>query len=143
MSRDDERRPTRPPDGATTITAPSLADGHTARAQRAAKSFFEDRRAARAALAGLDLEVAWRRFIEELILAALPSQWLQRAAQLEECRPRPGEFVGSATAAEVAAADRRNAEQAAQCRLHAALLAGDDLLAPEYAADLDLIGVTA
>lgn len=62
------------------------------------------------------------RLIEEAIADALPFVWERRAEQLEQARPRPGDFNGRATAEDLAARDRRLAEQAAAAREHAELL---------------------
>lgn len=97
------------------------------------------RAAIRTALEGIDLEQAARRLIREAIAEALPTQWERRAGVLESCRPRPGDFHGSASDADLAALDQRNSVSAAQCRLHAALLRGDDLLDPRHAADVALV----
>lgn len=62
------------------------------------------------------------RLIEEAIADALPYVWERRAEQLEQARPRPGDFNGRATAVELAERDQRLAEQAEGCRRHATLL---------------------
>lgn len=101
------------------------------------------RAAIRTALEGIDLEQAARRLIREAIAEALPTQWERRAKTFESCRPRPGDYTGAATRAELDALDRRNAVSAAQCRMHAAMLRGDDLTSPEHAPDVALLaGVT-
>ena len=101
------------------------------------------RAAIRTALEGIDLEQAARRLIREAIAEALPTQWERRARVFESCRPRPGDYTGAATRDELAALDHRNAVSAAQCRMHAAMLRGDDLTSPEHAPDVALLaGVT-
>lgn len=101
------------------------------------------RAAIRTALEGIDLEQAARRLIREAIAEALPTQWERRAKTFESCRPRPGDYTGAATRDELDALDHRNAVSAAQCRMHAAMLRGDDLTSPEHAADVALLaGVT-
>ncbi len=101
------------------------------------------RAAIRTALEGIDLEQAARRLIREAIAEALPTQWERRARVFESCRPRPGDYTGAATRAELDALDHRNAVSAAQCRMHAAMLRGDDLTSPEHAPDVALLaGVT-
>ena len=101
------------------------------------------RDAIRTALEGIDLEQAARRLIREAIAEALPTQWERRARVFESCRPRPGDYTGAATRDDLAALDHRNAVSAAQCRMHAAMLRGDDLTSPEHAADVALLaGVT-
>lgn len=62
------------------------------------------------------------RLIEEAISDALPFVWERRAEQLEQARPRPGDFNGLATAEDLATRDQRLAEQAAAVREHAELL---------------------
>lgn len=77
------------------------------------------------------------RLLEDALTAAMPFHWLRRAAQLDECRPRPGDFVGAATPAELAERDARLAEQAEACREHARfLMAYPDVLAEMVAADV-------
>lgn len=63
------------------------------------------------------------RFVQDSIAAGRPAVWLRRAQALEDARPRPGDFTGRATAADLAAQDARLAESARLCRLHAAFLA--------------------
>ena len=97
------------------------------------------RAAIRTALEGIDLEQAARRLIREAIAEALPTQWERRAGVLESCRPRPGDYFGAATPDDLDALDHRCAVSAAQCRLHAAALRGDDVTSPEHAADVALV----
>lgn len=63
-----------------------------------------------------------RRLLEEALLTAMPAGWLRRAADFEDARPRPGDFNGAATPAELAARDRRCAEAAQACRERAEML---------------------
>ncbi len=51
--------------------------------------------------------------------------WDRRATTLEDARPRPGDYLGKATAAELAERSRRLADAALQCRRHAELLRTD------------------
>ena len=97
-----------------------------------------DRRAIRHALATIDWEQARRRFVLDVMHSALPDQWQTRAATFDNARPKPGDYLGRATPAQIAAQDRRCARLAAACRLHAALLRGDDLLDTRHAADVAL-----
>lgn len=107
-------------------------------------TLFADQRSVRRALEGLDLEDMLKRLIQDAVGVALPAQWQRRAEVFEHARPRPGDYFGQATEADLEALDRRNALTAAQCRLHAALLRGDDLLSDELAADVSLVcGVNA
>ena len=68
------------------------------------------------------LEQLLRRFLQDLITEETPAHWERRAATLEWCRPRPGDFTGQATAADLAELDARLALQAEECRNHAAIL---------------------
>ena len=45
--------------------------------------------------------------------------WLRRAETFEDARPRPGDYSGRATAEQIAALDKRLADQATACRLRA------------------------
>lgn len=62
------------------------------------------------------------RVVQEAMATALPSVWEKRGAELEAARPKPGDFNGNATAADLAERDARLAEQAAACRRHSAFL---------------------
>lgn len=106
-------------------------------------TLFSDQRTTRNALEELDLSGMVRRLLQDAFTAAIPGQWERRARVFESCRPRPGDYTGAATRDELAALDHRNAVSAAQCRMHAAMLRGDDLTSPEHAADVALLaGVT-
>ncbi|MBA8794930.1 hypothetical protein FHX74_002558 [Friedmanniella endophytica] len=69
------------------------------------------------------------RAIQDAVLEGTRRYWLRRADQLEECRPQPGDFVGLASAEEIAATDARLAEAARLCR-HRASLAAESWCAP-------------
>lgn len=99
------------------------------RAREAARSFFQHQRVARRVLATVNLERLFAEFVLECVREALPDQWRARAQVFEDCRPRPGERQDPAL-------DRRCAESAVACRLHAAFLADEDLLDPSHAADV-------
>lgn len=76
-----------------------------------------------------------RRLVEEALLSALPGSWERRAAEFEAARPRPSDFNGRASVAELAARDRRCAEAAQACRDRAALLGPhSDILGVEVGA---------
>ena len=105
-------------------------------------TLFSPQAQVRRALAGLDLGAHRDGLIADAISSALPGQWEARARILEDCRPRPGDFLGSDPSA-AARIDARCARSAAACRLHAALLRGDDLLGLEHRDDLRLLGVIA
>ncbi len=106
-------------------------------------TLFSDQRTTRNALEELDLSGMVRRLLQDAFTAAIPGQWERRARVFESCRPRPGDYTGAATRGDLAVLDRRNAVIAAQCRLHAAMLRGDDLLDEHYAADVALVDTTA
>lgn len=119
-----------------------MTDSYAERARRDAESFFENQRIARRALeAGADPLAILRGAVLEAIASALPSQWDRRAEVLEAARPRPGDYFGKATLADLDARDRRLAADAARCRLHAAALRGDDLTDGRHAADVELCGL--
>lgn len=63
-----------------------------------------------------------QRAVQEAMTTALPFYWLRRADTLEAARPRPGDFVGQATKAQLEERDRGLAEAAAACREHAELV---------------------
>jgi hypothetical protein len=65
----------------------------------------------------------------------MPAFWERRAEQLDDARPRPTDFHGRASSAELAERDRRLAEQAAACREHAELLR----MFPEEEAVVELV----
>ena len=105
-------------------------------------TLFSPQAQVRRALAGLDLGSHVGDLVRDAISTALPAQWEARARVFEDCRPRPGDYLGLDPGA-AQRIDRRCAVSAAQCRLHAAVLRGDDILDPEHAADRALIGVVA
>ena len=114
------------------------AEAHTTRVlppggQVSTPTMFSGQRATRNAIADIDLETMARRLLAEAFTSALPGQWETRARVFESCRPRQGDYLGEADRAQVAAQDRHCAELAAGCRLHAALLRGDDLASPALA----------
>lgn len=119
---------------------PGTATTHSIRESSiSGPSLFSAQAQVRRALAGLDLGAHRDDLVADAIGSALPAQWEARARVFEDCRPRPGDYLGTdPTAAQ--RIDRRCAVSAAQCRLHAAVLRGDDILDPEHAADLALIG---
>ena len=96
----------------------------------------------RHALAGLNMAAHVDDLIADAIGSALPAQWEARARVFEDCRPRPGDYLGRDPQA-AAGVDARCARSAAACRLHAAMLRGDDLLGLEHRDDLRLLGVIA
>lgn len=69
-----------------------------------------------------------RRAIQDTIAKASAETWERRAAALEFARPRPGDFTGSATPAELAERDQRLALEAEECRNHARILRGEPLV---------------
>jgi hypothetical protein len=69
------------------------------------------------------------RALQDAWLQASPGFWERRARQLEAARPRPGDFNGNRTSAELAEASRRLTEAAQACRnrAHTLDLARDQL----------------
>ena len=59
------------------------------------------------------------RAVQEALTAAVPAYWLRRAAEYEDARPRPGDWPGTATEAELAERWQRLTATAEACRLHA------------------------
>ncbi len=107
-----------------------------------AATLFDAQRHVRTVLAGVDLAAAADRLVADAISSALPAQWEARARVFEDCRPRPGDFLGRDPNA-AGAIDARCSRMAAACRIHAAGLRGDDLSDPRFAADLRLLEVAA
>ena len=68
------------------------------------------------------LETFTRRVIVDALNEASARYWDHRADVLEDAAPKPGEFTGKATRAELSAAWRRCHADAERCRRHAALL---------------------
>ena len=64
-----------------------------------------------------------RRAIQNAIGEALAAAWTRRAEMFDWARPRPGDFIGLATPADLSAADERCAGVALACRNHADALA--------------------
>ncbi|MEA5120992.1 MAG: hypothetical protein VB040_06940 [Propionibacterium sp.] len=95
----------------------------------------------RHALAGLNMAAHVDDLIADAIGSALPAQWEARARVFEDCRPKPGDYLGTDPGA-AQRVDRRCARSAAACRLQAALLRGDDIL-ETHRDDLRLLGVIA
>lgn len=104
-------------------------------------TLFSPQAQVRRALAGLDLGSHVGDLVRDAISTALPAQWEARARVFEDCRPRPGDYLGRDPQA-AARVDARCARSAAACRLHAALLRGDDIL-EAHRDDLRLLGVVA
>jgi len=52
----------------------------------------------------------------------MPWHWMRRAEDLENARPRPGDYRGHATREDLAERYARLTEQAAACKLHARFL---------------------
>jgi len=104
-------------------------------------TLFSPQAQVRRALAGLDLGSHVGDLVRDAIGSALPAQWEARARVFEDCRPRPGDYLGTDPGA-AQRVDRRCARSAAACRLQAALLRGDDIL-ETHRDDLRLLGVIA
>lgn len=62
------------------------------------------------------------RFLRDAFREATAAHWRKRGADFEWARPRPSDFTGRATAAELAARDARLASLARACRFHARLI---------------------
>lgn len=62
------------------------------------------------------------RVLEDAMSAGRAASWFRRAEAFEDARPKPGDYVGRATAADLAEQDRRLARDAELCRTHAELL---------------------
>ncbi|WP_405070423.1 hypothetical protein OG558_12770 [Kribbella sp. NBC_01510] len=70
-----------------------------------------------------------RRVIQDAAAEATATYWVHRAAQLDQARPRPGDYTGQATEQQLAERERLLAAQAEACRRHADLLATTGLAA--------------
>ena len=97
---------------------------HADTARRHARSLFEGQMAGRKAVGTIDWTNMLRRFLQDALTSAQADQWDARAEVFEAARVRPGDFNGSATPAELAERDARNAATAQECRNHAAVLRG-------------------
>jgi hypothetical protein len=90
----------------------------------------DNRGALRRLLQQVDLdEQVRRRAVQDAIGYALADQWRRRAEVFEWAAPKPGDFLGKATSAEVAEAVIRCRESAQACLNRAALIeleAADD-----------------
>lgn len=62
------------------------------------------------------------RWLEQLITEASADYWERRAATFDAARPRPTDYHGRATPADLARQDQRCRDTAAACRSHASLL---------------------
>ena len=81
-----------------------------------------------------------RRLLQEAMAAALPFAWTRRAAQLDDARPRPDEFHGQATRAQLSARWRSLTDAAEACRRHARFLQEHpDVLGKLIAADVEAL----
>lgn len=69
------------------------------------------------------------RVLQDFYLELDATYWRRRAEQLEAARPRPGDFHGQSTRAELTARDARLAAAALACRRRAAL---QDLALAEF-----------
>lgn len=68
-------------------------------------------------------EVGFRaRVLQECFTSALPAVWERRAEAWEAARPRPDDFNGRATRAELVDRDERCKRIAEACRRHAQIL---------------------
>lgn len=67
-------------------------------------------------------EMVRRRAVQEAVTDALAHTWTRRAEVFEWAAPKPGDFTGRATAAELAERQARCEATALACRQKAALL---------------------
>ncbi len=67
----------------------------------------------------LDLVQFRDRVLQDALTEATAAYWGRRAEAFQDARPRPGDFTGKATDADLAAADRRCADVARACRAKA------------------------
>lgn len=67
-----------------------------------------------------------RRVMQDALLDGTAVYWRRRADTFEWARPRPGDYLGRATADEVAARDARLAEAAEACRKRGAVALVDE-----------------
>jgi hypothetical protein len=89
-----------------------------------------------------ELEPAAVRLIHDLLGQAAPATWQRRAAQLDACRPRAGDRPDADQWRE-RLRDQRLQHEAALCRVHAAVLAGGNVLdCDDQDVDLVLSGRT-
>lgn len=92
-----------------------------------------NREASRAMTLAAHIAHSRARALQSALSEATASHWARRADAFEAARPRPGDFTGRASPADVAAQDRRLAAMALACRRHADLAPLDD--AAELVAD--------
>jgi hypothetical protein len=72
------------------------------------------------------------RVLSDCLAEASAGYWRHRAEHLRRCLSRPGDFVGRATADEIAERDLRIQADIERCLAHAGLLAdGSAQIAPE------------
>ncbi|MEA5054409.1 MAG: hypothetical protein VB093_13310, partial [Propionicimonas sp.] len=57
-------------------------------------TMFSPQAQVRRALASLDLGAHVGDLVRDAIGSALPAQWEARARVFEDCRPRPGDYLG-------------------------------------------------
>lgn len=69
-----------------------------------------------------EIEEAALRNLQQILNEGLAATWERRARQFEEARPKPGDYMGQATPAEIAERDRDLAETARACRLKAVIV---------------------
>lgn len=69
-----------------------------------------------------DIDQFRKRVLQDAFTDARAVNWLKRAQTFENARPRPGDFPGRATPAQIAEQDRRLAAAALACRNHAWLI---------------------
>jgi hypothetical protein len=70
----------------------------------------------------IDLDHFRARVLQDCLTEATASYWVHRAYQFQEAAPKPGEFHGRATRAQLAEARRRCLAIALACRRRAQLI---------------------
>lgn len=75
-------------------------------------------------MTAVDLREPAARIVQDILTEATARHWERRAAVIEWAAPKPGDFNGRATRAELNARSQRCREAAAACREHAQILLG-------------------
>lgn len=77
-----------------------------------------------------------RRILQDAIAEGAAAYWLGRAEEFERCKPRPGEYHGRATRAELSARWRRCDDTAKACRNRATFA---HMYPDDFDTDVDLV----
>jgi hypothetical protein len=67
------------------------------------------------------------RATQQLIIENDPAYWIRRAEEFEAAAPRPGQYLGQATPAELSERWHDCIATAVACRRHAQLLSGQEI----------------